>query len=156
MGGTHPKKGPCSLPSFLMVRSKFLAARGFIGAQGSAGGMARTVNAVLVEPDPWGLTPFTHQPKPLSVLGHSPAAAETPPAPGPNQASNSKGSLAKPDLCATCHGGKKPEASQGNGLPLLFSLVCFPECIFSQNNLIVWIFFVDHSIFVDEHYTDIF
>lgn len=54
MGGTHPKKGPCSLPGFLMVKSRFLAAGGFVGARGPAGGVDRTVNAVLVAPDPWG------------------------------------------------------------------------------------------------------
>lgn len=53
MGGTHPKKGPCSLPSFLMVEYQLLAAGGFIEAWGPVGGGDRTVNAVLVEPDPW-------------------------------------------------------------------------------------------------------
>lgn len=59
----------------------------------------------------------------------------------------------KREPCKTrplCHlpRGKKPEASQGNGLPLLFSLVCFPECIFSQNNLIVWIFFLQIILYL--------
>lgn len=73
----------------------------------------------------------------VGTLAHSGArAAEIPPAPGPNQAWNSKGSLAKLDLPAALQAGKKPEASQGTELPLLFELLS--RMHFSQNNLIIY------------------
>lgn len=59
-GWNSSKKGPCSLPSFLMVEYQLLVAGGFVKVWGPLGGVDLTRDVDLLEPDSWIDPFFTH------------------------------------------------------------------------------------------------
>jgi len=153
MGGSPPKKRLCSLPSFLMVKGKLLAAGGFVEARVPTGGVDRTANAVLVEPDPWDRPLSTCQQQTALTSGTCPQRAHSCRNPSGSGAESSL--KLKREPCKTrpsCHslGEKKARSKSRERAASAFLFELLSRTRFSQNNLIVY-FFVDRSIFVDEH-----